>query len=141
MHASSSQIVQKKNKKVIGIGNSNDKKLYVNKSGAMMLIKKTENQKNDNTLITNTLSNQNIFKKDKNNTKKNNGSICSSFRQSNGLGSMGSRLQNTISFGNNLLSKSNMSGIYNLKKSENNNENINYIYNNNVLTSTNKSIL
>ena len=141
MHASSSQIVQKKNKKVIGIGNSNDKKLYVNKSGAMMLIKRTENQKNDNTLITNTLSNQNIFKKDKNNTKKNNGSICSSFRQSNGLGSMGSRLQNTISFGNNLLSKSNMSGIYNLKKSENNNENINYIYNNNVLTSTNKSIL
>jgi hypothetical protein len=54
---------------------------------------------------------------------------------------MGSRLQNTISFGNNILSKSNMSGIYNIKKSENNNENINYIYNNNVLTSTNKSLL
>ena len=105
-----------------------------------MLIKKTEIQKNDNNLITNTLSNQNIFKKNKNNTKKNNGNICSSFRQSNGLGSMGSRLQNTISFGNNILSKSNMSGIYNIKKSENN-ENINYIYNNNVLTSTNKSLL
>ena len=90
-----------------------------------MLIKKTENRKNDNNLITNTLSNQNIFKKNK----------------SNGLGSMGSRLQNTISFGNNILSKSNMSGIYNIKKSENNNENINYIYNNNVLTSTNKSLL
>lgn len=106
-----------------------------------MLIKKTENQKNDNNLITNTLSNQNIFKKTKNNTKKNNGNICSSFRQHNGLGSMGSRLQNTISFGNNILSKSNMSGIYNIKKPENSNENINYIYNNNVLTSTNKSLL
>lgn len=106
-----------------------------------MLIKKTENRKNDNNLITNTLSNQNIFKKNKNNTKKNNDNICSSFRQSNGLGSIGSRLQNTISFGNNILSKSSMSGIYNIKKSENNNENINYIYNNNVLTSTNKSLL
>ena len=105
-----------------------------------MLIKKTENQKNNNNLITNTLSNQNIFKKNKNNIKKNNGSICSSFRQSNGFGYKGSNLQNTISFGNNILSKSNMSGIYN-KKSENNNENINYIYNNNILTSTNKSLL
>ena len=70
-----------------------------------MLIKKTEGLKNNSNLITNTLSNQNIFK---NNFKKNSISICSSFRENNGLG---------------------------------NKENINNIHNNNVLTSTNLSLL
>ena len=99
----------------------------------MMLIKKTENQKNENNLInkiknlinnliTNTLSNQNILN---NNHKKNNVNICSSFRQNNGLGT--SKLQNTISFGNNVLSKTNMSGLYNAKKLSHK-ENINSIY-------------
>lgn len=97
-----------------------------------MLIKKIERQKNNNNLITNTLSNQNIFK---NNFKKNNISICSSFRQHNGLGN--SKIKNTISFGNNVLSKTNMSGLYNVG----NKENINYIHNNNALTSSNLSLL
>ena len=66
IHSSSSQIVQKKNRKMIGTGNSKDKKLYVNKSGAMMLIKKTESIKNNESIFTNTFSNQNIFS----NTKK-----------------------------------------------------------------------
>lgn len=101
-----------------------------------MLIKKTENQKNENNLITNTLSNQNILN---NNHKKNNVNICSSFRQNNGLGT--SKLQNTISFGNNVLSKTNMSGLYNAKKLSHK-ENINSIYNNNnILTSTNINLL
>jgi hypothetical protein len=100
-----------------------------------MLIKKTEGLKNNSNLITNTLSNQNIFK---NNFKKNSISICSSFRENNGLGN--SKLKNTISFGNNALSKTNMSGLYNAKKLGNK-ENINNIHNNNVLTSTNLSLL
>ena len=136
IHPSSSQIPQKKNRKVIGIGNSNDKKLYVNKSGAMMLIKKTENPKNNENLITTTLSNQNIFKKN-NNSKNNNGNICSSFRSSNGIGS---KLQNTISFGNNIMSKTNMSVLY-TKKSDNKKDNISNFCINNVLTSSNISLL
>jgi len=123
---------------MIGI-NSNDKRLYVNKSGAMMLIKKSENIKKNDNSVTSTLSNQNIFINNYNNSKKNNASICSSFRQNNALCT--SKLQNTISFGNNILSKSNMSGLYNIKKSSNKKEDINTFCNNNVLTSTNISLL
>ena len=138
IHASSSQIAQKKKKKIKGIDNSNDKKLYVNKSGAMMIIKKIENQKFNENLLTTTFSNQNIFNK-----YKNSSNICSSFRQNNGIGgTKGSRLQNTISFGNNILSKTNMTGLYNVNKLANNNDNINIFYNkNNVLTSTNLCLL
>ena len=141
-HASSSQIVHKKNRKVIGIGNSNDKRLFVNKSGAMMLIKKAEKRRIDNNLIANTLSNQNIIKNNYIISKKNNNvNICSSFRQNNNLGNMGSKLQNTISFANNIMSKANISGLYNFKKSGTKNENMNNFYNNNVLTSANMSLL
>lgn len=138
IHASSSQIAQKKKKIIKGIDNSNDNKLYVNKSGRMMFIKKIEKQNFNENLITTTFSNQNIFNK-----YKNSSSICSSFRQNNGLNnSKGSKLQNTISFGNNILSKTNMTGLYNVNKIVNNNDNINILYNNNnVLTSTNMSLL
>ena len=142
IHASSSQIVQKKNKRVIGIGNSNDKKLYVNKSGAMMLInKKTDNIEKKENSVTNTLSNKNIFINNYINTKKNNGNICSSFRQNNELGT--NKLQNTISFGNsNIISKPNMSILYNTKKSGSKKEDNYFLYNkNNILTSTNISLL
>lgn len=54
---------------------------------------------------------------------------------------MGSRLQNTISFGNNNLSKVNMNRVCNIKKSGNKNENDNIFYNNNVITSTNLNLL
>ena len=124
------------------MGKSNDKKLYVNKSGAMMLIKKAERRRIDNNIIANTLSNQNIFKNNYIISKKNNNvNICSSFRQNNNLGNMGSKLQNTISFANNIMSKTNISGLYNIKKSGNKNENMNNFCNNNVLTSTNMSLL
>ena len=138
IHGSSSQIAQKKKKIIKGIDNSNDNKLYVNKSGRMMFIKKIEKQNFNENLITTTFSNQNIFNK-----YKNSSSICSSFRQNNGLNnSKGSKLQNTISFGNNILSKTNMTGLYNVNKIVNNNDNINILYNNNnVLTSTNMSLL
>ena len=104
----------------------------------MTLIKKIDNQKMNENLITSTLSNQNIFNKYNN---KNNSNVCSSFRQSNALRTKGNKLQNTISFGNNILSKTNMIGLYNMKKIGNSNENINILYNNNVLTSTNMSLL
>ena len=137
IHASSSQVVQKKKKKIKGIDNSNDKKLYVNKSGAMMFIKKLEKKKFNENLITTTFSNQNIFNK-----YKNSSNICSSFRQNNGLSTKGSKLQNTISFGNNILSKTNMTGLYSMNKLINNNDNINVLFNkNNVLTSTNLCLL
>ena len=123
---------------MIGI-NSNDKRLYVNKSGAMMLIKKSENIKKNDNSVTSTLSNQKTFINNYNISKKNNASIYSSFRQNNVLCT--SKLQNTISFGNNILSKSNMSGLYNAKKSSNKKENINTFSNNNVLTSTNINLL
>ena len=123
---------------MIGI-NSNDKRLYVNKSGVMMLIKKSENIKKNDNSVTSTLSNQKIFINNYNISKKNNASIYSSFRQNNVLCT--SKLQNTISFGNNILSKSNMSGLYNAKKSSNKKENINTFSNNNVLTSTNINLL
>ena len=124
------------------MGKSNDKKLYVNKSGAMMLIKKAESRRIDNNIIANTLSNQNIFKNNYIISKKNNNvNRCSSFRQNNNLGNMGSKLQNTISFANNIMSKTNISGLYNIKKSGNKNENMNNFCNNNVLTSTNMSLL
>ena len=139
-HASSSQIVNKKKKKLVSIGNSNDKKLYVNKSGAMMLIKKVEKSKmNDfiNTTLSNNKLNNNI-----NNSKKNNQNICSSFRHNNAIGIMGSKLQNTISFGNNNLSKVNMNRVCNIKKSGNKNENDNiFCNNNNIITSTNLNLL
>ena len=124
------------------MGNSNDKKLYVNKSGAMMLIKNAENRRIDNNLIAHTLSNQNIIKNNYIISKKNNNvNICSSFRQNNNLGNMGSKLQNTISFANNIISKANNSGLYNFKKSGTKNENMNNFYNNNILTSANMSLL
>jgi len=123
---------------MIGI-NSNDKRLYVNKSGAMMLIKKSENIKKNDNSVTSTLSNQKIFINNYNISKKNNASIYSSFRQNNVLCT--SKLQNTISFGNNILSKSNISGLYNAKKSSNKKEKINTFSNNNVLTSTNINLL
>ena len=124
------------------MGKSNDKKLYVNKSGAMMLLKKAESRRIDNNIIANTLSNQNIFKNNYIVSKKNNNvNICSSFRQNNNLGNMGSKLQNTISFANNIMSKTYISRLYNIKKSGNKNENMNNFCNNNVLTSTNMSLL
>ena len=132
-HASSSQIVNKKKKKLVSIGNSNDKKLYVNKSGAMMLIKKVEKSKmNDfiNTTLSNNKLNNNI-----NNSKKNNQNVCSSFRHNNAIGIMGSRLQNN-------LSKVNMNRVCNIKKSGDKNENDNIFYNNNnIITSTNLNLL
>ena len=135
IHSSSSQIVQKKNRKMIGTGNSKDKKLYVNKSGAMMLTKKNESIKNNESIFTNTFSNQNIFS----NTKKNMSNICSSFRQNNRP--VTSKLQGTISFGNNVLSNPNVTVANNIKKLQNKNECINNYCHNNVLTSTNINIL
>ena len=120
---------------MIGTGNSKDKKLYVNKSGAMMLIKKTESIKNNESIFTNTFSNQNIFS----NTKKNKSNICSSFRQNNRPGT--SKLQGTISFGNNALSNPNVSIANNITKLQNKNECINNYCHNNVLTSTNINIM
>ena len=64
------KLSKKKNKKMIGIGNSNDKKLYVNKSGALNLIKKAENSKNKEKIISNTFSNYNLLNNNKNNSKK-----------------------------------------------------------------------
>ena len=52
---------------MIGIGNSNDKKLYVNKSGALNLIKKAENSKNKKKIISNTFYNYNLLNNNKNN--------------------------------------------------------------------------
>ncbi len=95
-----------------------------------MLIKKEENRRIDNNLIANTLSNQNLLKSNYINSKKNNNlNICSSFRQNNNIGTIGSKLQNTISLANNIISKSNISEIYNIKKSGNKNENMNNFYN------------
>lgn len=128
---------------MIGLGNSNDKKLYVNKSGAMMLIKKTEHNQNKENNINNTQANQyTIMNSFNNNIKNKPGNICSSFRQNNALGV--SKLQNTISFGNNnnTLYRPNMSGLYNSKKSGHKKEDITCYYNNNnVLTSANITLL
>lgn len=127
---------------MIGIGNSNDKKLYVNKSGALNLIKKAENSKNKEKIISNTFSNYNLLNNNKNNSKKKSQNICSSFRQNNNsLGIKGNKLQNTISFGNSNVIKANMSGTYIIKKSGNNNDNINFSHHNNILTSTNMTLL
>ena len=127
---------------MIGIGNSNDKKLQVNKSGALNLIKKAENSKNKEKIISNTFSNYNLLNNNKNNSKKKSQNICSSFRQNNNsLGIKGNKLQNTISFGNSNVIKANMSGTYIIKKSGNNNDNINFSHHNNILTSTNMTLL
>ena len=122
-------------------GNSNDKKLYVNKSGAMIFIKKMENSKNKKYIINKTLSNNNLLSNNINESKKNKQNICTSFRQNNGLGIMGNKLQNTISFGNNNLIKTKINDTHNIKKSQNKNEKMNYKHHNNILTTNNMGLM
>ena len=91
--------------------------------------------------MTTTLSNQNILLNNKPNyMKKQQIKISSSFRQNNAMGAVSSKLQNTISFGNNIQSKKNLPENNNLKKTQKN-DGINILFNNNILTSNNISLL